>query len=69
MKKRTNKEYGDAILLYPGLTVRAGSLVLVHKPLKTGAKKPVDNFVEKTTLCATSTKSKHVRGVCLKNKQ
>ena len=69
MKKKTNNEYGDAILLYPGLTVRAGSVVLVHKPAKSVTRKPVDNFVEKAPLCATSTKNKHTRGVCLKNKQ
>jgi hypothetical protein len=69
MKKKTQKQYGEPILLYPGLTLRAGSIMQIAMPTKSCKKESVDKFVDNIDTLIGINKTKHPRAVCLKNKQ
>lgn len=67
-KKYPQNGIGETVLLYPGLSVRAGSVILMNRPSTSSRKQVVDNFVDNNPFLTTPAKGKCNRGVCLKNK-
>lgn len=67
-KKYPQNGIGETVLLYPGLSVRAGSVILMNRPSTSSRKQVVDNFVDNRSFLTTPAKDKRNRGVCLKNK-
>lgn len=68
MKKRTTKDYGSAVLLYPGMSLRAGSMMQIIEPNVQLKKEDVDKFVDKQLLPLTTSKNMHSRALCSKNR-
>ncbi|PIR17107.1 MAG: hypothetical protein COV46_05625 [Deltaproteobacteria bacterium CG11_big_fil_rev_8_21_14_0_20_49_13] len=67
MKK--NKPYGESVLLYPGITLRVGSIMQVLSPISTPKKQTVDKLVDKGAMVVDSVKNKRPRAGCSRNKQ
>ena len=68
MKKRDVNQYGVPLFLYPGITLRAGSMMQICTPTRDQKKESVDKFVDNPTLTGVVTKNKRTRPVCLKNR-
>jgi hypothetical protein len=69
MKKTKPSDYGRPVLLYPGITLRAGSIMTLEPGQKRYTKEPVDKSVDKPGSAPLPSKNKHIRPVCSKNKQ
>lgn len=69
MKKQTPKQYGEPILLYPGLSLRVGSIMQIAMPTRSYQKESVDKLVDKVDTLVGINKTKRSRAVCSKSRQ
>jgi hypothetical protein len=68
-RKKISKEYGQPLTLYPGLTLRVGSMMQILPSKMNFKKEAVDNLVDNTPLSRTISKKARNRAICLKTGQ
>jgi hypothetical protein len=67
MKKTKKNEYGRPLLLYPGMSLRIGSMVQILDPIEK-EKESVDKHVDKHVLMGGMQRNSRIRPLCLKNR-